>query len=187
MAQSVVDVCNSALQHVGAGIITSLDDDSPEARECSRAFDSNRRSELRKRPWRFAIKRVQLAPDADDPDFDFNNQFTIPADCIRVLRPAENQLDWQIEGRKILTNDGTTLNLRYLADIDDVTQWDPAFYDVFALSLALDIVERLTQSNQKKKALNEAYDEAVADAARANAFETGFQDPAEDDWILARL
>lgn len=187
MAQSAVDCCNSALQRVGATTILSLSDNSPEARACSVAYDSNRRDELRKHPWAFAVKRAVLAPDSTAPAFDFTYAFTLPSDCLRVLRPATSNLDWMIEGRKILTNDGTTLNLRYIADITDAAQWDSSFYNVVAAALAIDICERLTQSNQKKAGLTSDYNDAVRLARRMNAFETGPVDAADDNWLLARL
>lgn len=194
MAQSAVDICNSALTLVGAATITSLSDNSPEARACSVQYDSTRRDELRKHPWNFAIKRVQLAPDATAPAFDFDYQFTMPSDCLRVILPADDQLDWQIEGRKILSNygsttssSGTVLNLRYVADIEDATQFDASFYSVFATALACDIVEKLTQSNQKSQMLQKAYEDEVRMARRMDAFETGPIDSADDGWWTVRF
>lgn len=195
MAQSVVDICNSALQRVGAASIVSLSDNSPEARACTIAYDSNRRDELRKHPWNFAVKRVVLAPDSTAPAFDYQYQFTLPSDCIRVLRPATAELDWQVEGRKILTNYGSdytvssgtpSLNLRYIADITDSTMFDPSFYNVVAAALALDLVEKLTQSNQKKQLLMQDYSDAVKMARRMDAFESGPEDAADDYWWLVR-
>lgn len=187
MAQTVIDCCNSALQRVGAASILSLSDNSPEARACSVAYDSNRRDELRRHPWNFAIKRVVLAPDATAPTFDFKYAFSIPSDCLRVLRPNTADLDWQIEGRKILTNDSTVLNLRYVADIEDCAQWDASFYSVCAIALAIDIVEKLTQSNVKKKSLFDEYNDEIKVARRMDAIESGPGEAPDDDWWLARL
>lgn len=187
MSQSVIDCCNSALQRVGAASILSLNDNSPEARACSIAYDSNRRDELRKHKWNFATTRAVLAPDTVAPAFDYLYQFTLPTDCVRVLRPAEANLDWKIEGRKILTNNGNTLYLRYIYDVQDAAQWDATFYNVVAAALAIDIVERLTQSNVKKQQLFNEYNDAIRSARRMNAFESGPEEAAEDNWLLARL
>lgn len=187
MAQTAVDCCNSALQRVGAASITSLSDNSPEARACSVAYDSNRRDELRKQPWCFAIKRAVLAPDAAAPAFDFTYAFTLPTDCLRVLRPATPDLDWKVEGNKILTNDSDVLYLRYVSEVTDPTQWDPSFYNVVAGALAIDICERLTQSNQKKQMLVAQYNDDVRMARRMNAFEAGPTEAADDGWLVARL
>lgn len=186
MAQSVVDICNSALQRVGAASILSISDNSPEARACAIAYDSNRRDELRKHSWNFSIKRAVLAPDTTAPAFDYDYAFTLPSDCLRVLRPATANLDWLIEGRKILTNDSNVLYLRYIADIDDVAQFDPSFYNVVAVALAVDICEKLTQSNTKKQMLTQEYKDAVAAARKVDSFESGPEDAADDTWWLAR-
>lgn len=187
MAQSVIDCCNSALQRVGAASILSLSDNSPEARACSVAYDSNRRDELRKHRWNFAITRAVLAPDVVAPAYDYTYAFSLPTNCLRVLRPATPDLDWQIEGRKILTNDSNTLYLRYIADIEDCAQWDPSFYNVVAGALAVDICEKLTQSNQKKQMLIAQYSDDLKVARRMDAFESGPEDAPDDDWWIARL
>lgn len=185
MAQSKVDICNSALVLVGAGTIASLDDNSPEARVCSVQYDSTRRDELRKHPWNFAIKRAVLAPDSTAPSFDYKYQFTMPADCLRVLRTNDYYLDWMIEGGKILTNLDTTLYLRYVADIEDPTLFDASFYSVFAISLAQDICEKLTQSNVKQQNLAKAYSDEIREARRANAIESGPKDaPYPSTWTV---
>jgi hypothetical protein len=187
MAQSQVDVANSALQRLGAAAITSLSDGSPEARAVSISYDSNRRDELRKFPWNFTMKRAVLAPDATAPAFDYTYQFTMPSDCLRVVRPNYDQSDWVIEGRKILTNYDNPLYLRYIADIVDESQWDASFYNVFAIALAIDMCEKLTQSNAKKQLLYQEYKDAIAEARRSDAIEGGPVDPQDDDWWLVRL
>lgn len=186
-APSVVDVCNSALQKLGAVSITALTDNSVNARECSRAFDGNRRSEIRKHPWRFAIKRQVLSPLATPPAFDYLYQFQLPADCLRVIQPNDPTLEWVVEGRTILTNDSNVLNLRYLADIEDPTQWDSNFYDMIAVSLAMDLCERLTTSPAKKQLLMKEYDDLLAEARRNNAFERAPEPTVTDSFEIVRL
>lgn len=187
MAQSAVDICNSALQKLGAASIMSFTDNSREARQCNIAYDSNRRSELRKHDWNFAIKRVVLAPDADAPAFDMKYAFTIPGDALRVLLPNDYALDWKLEGRKLLSNTSSVLNLRYVADISDTTQFDPAFYDMLCISLAIDMCEAITNSTGKKQLLDMEYKQALAEARRNNSFEQLAEDAPDDDWWMVRL
>jgi hypothetical protein len=61
---SVVEICNRALQKLGAARITSLTQDTPNARSCNVAYNVLRKAELRSHPWSFAIKRAELAADA---------------------------------------------------------------------------------------------------------------------------
>lgn len=186
MAQSTVDCCNSALQKLGAGSIMALTDNSREARQCTLAYDSNRRSELRKYRWNFAIKREVLAPDAIAPNFDFAYAFTLPSDCLRILLPADSYLDWVLEGRKILTNAGATLNLRYIADITDATQWDSTFYDMLAISMAMDMCEAITNSSSKRVVLEQEYKDCRAEARSNNAFERLSAEAPDDTFWLVR-
>jgi len=200
MAQSKTDVCNSALLRLGAATIVDVTDNSPEARACAVQYDSNRRSELRRHPWNFAIKRIVLAADSVAPAFEFTYAFTLPADCLRVLLPNDSTLDWSVEGGKILTTwadspitgstsssgTGVSLSLRYISDIEDVTQFDPSFYDALSISLAADLCEKLTNSTSKKAALGEDYKFVMSEARRTDALESLPQDPPDDDWITAR-
>ena len=190
MTQSVTDACNSALQKIGASRILSINDSTVEALACAVAFDSNRRDELRKHVWKFATKRAQLAPDVKAPLFDDTYAFSLPSDCLRIVFPADPDLDWKLEGRKIITSygsgNGAVLNLRYVADITDCTQWDSSFYNVFAISLALDLVEALTQSTGKKSSLAYDYRDAIMQARAADAFETMPQQSADSSWLTVR-
>ena len=55
---SEVDICNRALSKLGAARITSLTEDSVNARACNAMYESVRDAELRAHPWNFAMKRV---------------------------------------------------------------------------------------------------------------------------------
>lgn len=187
MSQNITDVCNSALQKVGARAIMNIEDNSREARVCKLAYDGRRRAELRKHNWRFSIRRAILAPDVATPAFDLNYQYTLPSDCVRVILPTDVYLDWVIEGRKILTNEGPVLNLRYIKDEQDPTVWDTTFYDLMGVSMALEIVEVLTNSSAKKSILDQEYKDLLAEARRNNAFEVLPVDPVEDSfWVVHR-
>lgn len=185
---SVVDVCNSALQKLGAVGILSLSDNTKNARECSKAFDSNRRAELRKYRWRFAIKRAVLSPLATAPAFDYLYAFPLPSDCLRVIMPYDDPTnDWTVENGSILTNQGNTLNLRYIADITDPTVWDSSFYDMLAIALAVDLCETITNSTSKRQLLEQEYKDALATAKSTNAFERMPSNVMTDTFEIVRL
>lgn len=190
--QSQTDICNSALNRLGAKTILSINENSREARACQVQYDSNRRSELRKYRWNFAITRAQLAPNVTAPAFDFKYSFPLPSDCLRVLLPSEPGLDWVLEGKEILTNYPTGasdssgyLNVRYIKDVEDPVLFDAMFYHVLSLSLAVDLCEILTQSNTKKQLLDQEYKDAVQDARKASAFEKLPTDGPVDSWVMA--
>lgn len=186
MAVSDVAICNLALQKLGALRIVALTEDSRNARSCNACYEIIRDARLRKNRWNFAITRVTLAPDAAAPSFDFAYAFTLPADCLRILPPARNDLDWTIEQGKILTNDGTSLQVRYIKKVTDPAQFDACFVELLACDLADHMCEEITQSNTKKEAVKVDRREAMADAKRANSFEQISDEPPEDTWISAR-
>lgn len=187
---SKVEIANRALQQLGAKRIVSLTDDSTNARAVNAAYEPVKLAELRKHPWNFAIKRAQLAASSTDPLFTKSTSFPLPSDFIRLLSPDPevnyNDIDWQVEGQYIVTNDDAPLNIRYIYDVTDPNQMDATFREAFAMKLAEALAEELTQSNAKKADAREAYKEAIADAKRMNAMESVAQDPPEDSWITSR-
>lgn len=186
-AQSETDICNGALQLLGIPQINAITDNTPQARACSVAYDCTRRDLLRQHKWNFAITRVVLAPSATAPAFYFSYAFPLPSDCLRVLLPDwDDNLDWVMEGRQILTNEGATLNLRYVADIVDCTQWDSAFYSIMQLAMAQAMCEQLTNSTSKRQLLDRELDAAISEAKRNNAFENISIDAPDDTWWLVR-
>ncbi|MDB4261324.1 hypothetical protein N9878_00515 [bacterium] len=189
---SDVDICNLALQRLGAKSIASLSEDSTAGRACNRVYAHARDSELRAHPWSFARTRVQVAAESTDPAFGFAKQYRLPADCLRIL-PNDNtgvtsqQDDWQVEGRKILTNDTSPIYLVYIKQITDENEFDALFLELLVSRIAMDIAEAVTQSNTKKDDVTARYVNAKKDARKANAFGRVPQEPPDDPWVTARL
>lgn len=190
MATSDVSICNLALQKLGTGRIVSLSENSVEAREVSACYEAMRDKELRAYFWNFAKTRVTLAPSAVTPDFTFTYAFPLPADFLRLIKPARLGLDWQIERHDgalaLLTNDGDTLEVRYIAKITNPALFDPCFVEMLACKIAWQCCEKITQSNTKKVAIMEEYREHRAEARKTNAFELPSQPEPVDSWLAAR-
>lgn len=204
---SKTDVCNRALQQLGAKRISALTDETPSARACNLAYDIIRRSELRKRVWNFAISRASLAADSPAPDWGRQNSFTLPNDFLRLAESYPEQLtndinvvgvtvaftaeftgmkDWVIEQKKILTNDQSPLQIRYVFDVTDTTLFDPLFSEALSTAMAFEMAEELTQSNTKKTDLAAAYVKKIDEAMLANSIEVAPADPPPDTWLAAR-
>src|SRR3954470_7295005 len=111
MALSKVAIANGALQKLGAKRIESLDQNTPNARSMSAAYDSARRALLRKYTWGFAKRRASIAADGSQTAWGEHNRYTVPNDYLRMIRDDESGLnvDWQIEsaddGVFIITDD----------------------------------------------------------------------------------
>lgn len=187
---SEVEICNRALQRLGAKRITSLTDDSRNARSCNASYFVLRDAELRAHPWSFSIKRAQLAADATAPLFEKARSFTLPSDSLRLYEDdpevTANNKDWLIEGDKILTDDTAPLDIRYVRQVTDPNKMDVLFREALSARIAFELAEEITQSNAKKAAGLEAYKEAIANARRTNAIEKTSEKPPEDTWVTVR-
>lgn len=188
---SEVDICNRALQKLGASRITSLTQDSPNARSCNVAYEPLRDSLLRRHPWRFAIERASLAADSTAPDWGKSASYTLPSDYLQLLPtyPEDNlnSLDWEVEGGKIYTDDSAPLYIRYIKRVTNTGLFDANYSEALSCLIALELCEEIAQSNSKKESLREDFEQAIRDAKKANAFESIAQQPPEDTWITSRL
>jgi hypothetical protein len=175
MANSDVDIVNLAYAKLGSETaLVSLSDDRKEARIAKRLYQQNLDAVLRSGNWRFAIKRITLAPSSVTvaPDPYGRKYFPLPSDFIFALGTASwTSLGWSIEGRNILAS-GSAFNLRYIARITDVTQFDPLFIDAFACKLAMELAYPTTQNGSIVASMNTLYDTALRYARHRGAIET---------------
>jgi hypothetical protein len=183
---SSVDVCNRALSRVGAARITSLTDDTKPARACNSAYAHVRDEVLRAHPWNAAISRASLAKLADAPAFGYDAQYQLPADCLRVVEVYDTTLPWVVEGRKLLSDDGTPLSIRYVRREEDVNQWDALLVNAVAARMAMELCEELTQSNTKRQIATQEYEGFLSRARMADGQESSPMPFEEDAWITAR-
>jgi len=73
---SKVEICNSALNMLGANNITDITEDSKNARLLNQRYDPVRDAIFRSHAWNCLIKRVQLAQDTDTPTHEYAKQYT---------------------------------------------------------------------------------------------------------------
>ena len=188
MADSEVAICNSALSKLGASRITNLDDDSKSAKLCKEQFPKLRDEVLRAHPWNFAIARATLSELATSPEYDFDNQYPMPADALRILSTdLERPIIWAVEGRMILCN-ASSLKVRYIKKITDTTQFDVNFDEALALRLASDLAYALVQSSTLQAQLFNVYTSQLAIARSMDAQEGNYKRMITADvWTDARF
>lgn len=169
---SVVDICNSALNQVGASNIISLTEDSKAGRICNQRYDFVRDAVFRSHPWNCLVTRTILAPDSTAPSFEFDNAFTLPTDpyCLRVLNLQYHDIIHRVEGRKILC-DEDTLNLLYVGRITDPAQYDTLLIETLAAALAADIAYPLVGSATLAQQMRIMYEDKLREARFVDATE----------------
>lgn len=102
-----IALCNQALGLLGAEAI-ELSGTSTNHTYCTTFFDDSRDEMLASHPWNFARKRA-FAIQTTDPLFGYDNAFTVPSDCLRVLKIADDPAaEFRREGDLILTDEGET-------------------------------------------------------------------------------
>lgn len=173
---SVVQMCNSALNQLGAASITSLTDNSKNARLCNERYETIRDAVFRSHPWNSLIKRQQLAQDTTTPAWGFKYQFTLPSDSLRVLAIDAYNSDYKVEGRKILSNE-STIKLIYVSTITDPNEMDVLLRETISTALAADLAYSITANLQVSGLMAEKYQAKLSEARHSDASEGYNTDP----------
>jgi len=190
---STVDICNSALNMLGGATIISLTENSKNGRLCNQRYEPVRDAIFRSHPWNCLIKRIDLAANTETPNFQWKFQFTLPSDCLRVLRTENsnfsNEEQYRIEGRNLLTNQ-STIKIQYVAKITDTTKYDTLLIETISARLAAELCYPITQSATLKDRMFALYDAKLKEARFADATEGSSDDDNRlqaGDFINARL
>jgi len=190
---SVISLCNSALNLLGASTISALTDDSKNARICNQRYEPVRNRVFRGHAWNCLHKRVQLAQDSTAPVVEYTYAYTLPSDCLRVLKihtgtadSINSEIDYKVEQRKIVTNEGT-IYLVYIALVTDPNEYDVYLQESISHQLAADIAYSLTSNATLAKNYMQRADERLKEARFIDATENSLDTIQSDEFIDARL
>jgi hypothetical protein len=160
---STVDICNGALNQLGATTILSLTEDSKNARLCNSRFTQVRDAVFRSHPWNCLQKRVELAADTTAPAWGFSYAYTLPADCLRLLRILDYDSNYKVEGRKILSNT-SSMKILYIGRITDPNEYDESLRETLSAALGADIAFAVTSNNQTATNMYNLFQDKLKDA-----------------------
>jgi hypothetical protein len=160
---STVDICNGALNQLGATTILSLTEDSKNARLCNSRFTQVRDAVFRSHPWNCLQKRVELAADTTAPAWGFSYAYTLPADCLRLLRILDYDSNYKVEGRKILSNT-SSMKILYIGRITDPNEYDESLRETLSAALGADIAFAVTSNNQTASNMYNLFQDKLKDA-----------------------
>lgn len=186
MATSVVKIVNNALVKIGASAIVSLTENSEAARTANLIYEQIRDATLRDHVWNFATRRVQLAQNSDAPAFEYAYSFALPSDCLRVLQMESKAMEYVIEGRNLLTDEGTA-KIKYIARITDPNEFDVMFVEAMSARLAAELSITLTDSNSLYQNMMEVYRMKIVDARTIDGQESGEPNLVADTWLDSRI
>lgn len=184
-------MANSALTIVGTRLISAITDTSKECTLVSTNWDIWRQAVLRMGLWKFAKNDKVLVADSAyaTPQFRYQNRYALPADFIRLhsFNDLKGNADggdapYQVMSGFIYT-DMSYANLTYIADVTDVSMWDPLFKQTFAAYIYQNCCKSLTGIDADPKVLARAIQQA--------RFTGSTEDPSEqldsDVWLQSRV
>ena len=165
MVSSKTEICNLALDLLGGNVVTDIDNPTNATEEVlDRWYDLSRKQALREHPWKFATKRAVLSASSVDPLFEYESAFPVPADFVRLLDVMNSDgyrlvEDYQLENHEgdlaVLARDSaSSVRIRYVYDITDISKFTPDFITYLAMTLALSLAGKMTQSNTKVEIIN---------------------------------
>ena len=160
---STVEICNGALNQLGATTILSLTEDSKNARLCNSRFTQVRDGVFRSHPWNCLQKRIELAQDTTTPAWGFKYAYTLPADCLRLLRILDYDSNYKVEGRKILS-DTETMKILYVSRVTDANEYDELLRETLSSALSADIAFAVTSNNTTATNMYNLFQDKLKDA-----------------------
>ncbi len=190
---SVVNICNSALNLIGASTISALTEDTKNARLCNQRYEPVRNRVFRGHNWNCLIKRVELARNSTAPVVEFNYAYALPSDFLRVMKIHNGTTDsiaadlpYKVEGKNIVT-DQTTVYLVYVALDTDPNNYDAYLREAISHQLAADLAYAITNNATLANNYLTRADERLREARFIDATENSLDTVEANEFTDARL
>lgn len=179
---SKVKIANIALSRLGISALTSLTDNTIEAKQVNLMFEEVVKEVSTEGVFSSTIRRAALTQTSNTPAFGFAYEFQLPTNpkSLRVLNVSEvvnssasnttildrdlrGVTDYRIEGDKLLAN-VSAIQVRYIAYLENSGEYDEMLKRVIISRLAADLAYPLTGSSQMADRLYRKYQQDFADA-----------------------
>ena len=190
---SVVNMCNSALNLLGASTIAALTDDTKNARLCNQRYEPVRNRVFRSHAWNCLHKRLQLAQNSTAPVVEYDHAYALPSDCLRVLKihngttdSIASDLNYKLEGRNIVT-DINTVFVIYIALDTDPNNYDTYLRESISHQLAADLCYAITNNATLANQYMTRADERLREARFIDATENSLGTIESSEFTNAKL
>lgn len=192
-----IEICQMALDHIGAKQINSLNDACQEARACRRLYPIVRDQVLRDFPWGFSERRRALALLMVSNLYGYTFCYQYPPDCHKVreiyrsplsLPPIEYKVAClEDDIGKVILTDKENAVLIYTYKVTNPGLFDAGFTTALSWRLAADLAMPLTKSLAVQDAMLRIYMHNITAAGRADAAEEHMEPVNHfDSFIKAR-
>lgn len=188
------DIANIGLLLLGANRITSMDEESTEARIAQSFYPSAHDWVLRAYPWNCVTARAELAEEEEKPLNEYTYKYKLPSECIRVFEVWNHKNIefirkptrlWSVEGRSLLYDHKPCIIVYSRNDLSEV-HYDNHVQRVIAYQLALDMSFAITQSSRVLGDMKVLRDEVLYEAKTTDALERSRQRISTDSLQLVR-
>jgi hypothetical protein len=185
---SDLTIINGALRKLGVPRIGARDEESEPARVANDTYDTLLDAVLTDAPWDFAVRRVSLSANATSPDFQFDNAFDLPVECLKVIEIINlNEYEWRVENRQIVTDHEAPIQLIYIHRVTTVGSYSPQFVEAFQARLAAEWAEPLIKQSSVQEMMLKFYSNKIAIAKTIEAGQTGLhEDTTDGSWVDSR-
>jgi hypothetical protein len=168
---SKTDIVNIALGRLGAKRIMDVSDDTNKTARLANTFwDHTVREVLRSHPWNCAKTRVELGQLSTAPAFEWDYQYQLPSDFLRMVR-LNGLLAWEpedfyeIEGNVLLT-DQDAAKVQYIKHEEDTTKYDSLLVKAIACKLAAEMCVSLSEHEGLSASLMQEFETVIMPRAR---------------------
>ena len=191
MALSKTDIANNALTRVGANPITSIDDDTNNARVISRVYELSLRSILSECRWNFATKRLLLTISADTLVWYYTSEgenfvYVKPTDVIQIFGTNNLNATLREEGDYLISN-RDELGIKYTQYHDVPSKYPAAFVDAFVDKLCSDIAYMIVNSATLGDKYKKIYETLSLDKAMTiNSQTNGVEQIRDEEWVASK-
>lgn len=188
---TTIGICNHALVLCGASPITSLSDDSTNARALNAIIENERKSFLTECRWTFSLTRTTLATVATTTVAWLNPEeayvYTRPSDILRIWQMSDIEAIWREEGSYILS-DTATLGTLATRDHSEYGLWRHKTVEAFIDKLCSAISFTIMNDKTKAQAFLEKYEKISLPKAMAEDSQTGVhQEVMDDEWLRSKF
>ncbi len=184
---SAIEICNLALNHIGANSIQSFDSPTKEARTCKLLYATLRDETLSDHDWNFARKRISLALSTEEFS-EWSYAYQWPTDCLVIRKIVNTSSSDSVDrtpyevgansggNRKLILCDAENAELVYTARIEDANMYDTLFIKALSYRLAMDLAQPLRGKPEIRNLMYQSYAIQIS-TAKAVSGNQGQQNP----------
>lgn len=193
---SEVEIVNSALRKIGADPITSLTEGSDNANVALDLYEIHRDNLLRYHTWNFATKRKKLSRSATTPVYQWDYQYPVPSDFLRIVEVHDNtdglgavryRMEHDSTDGTVIRTNSTDVWLTYIYQVTDPNRMPIDFRETLALTLASEFATAIQNSNTLSERLLSQATRARTKARSNDGTEDYPNSFPEGSWVTSRF